>query len=130
MILTTRPEPLRSSGCNIQMALTSFGNGESWDGCGSLFLLLSVPLPCRAGSLFPTLDGAWMTGSELPPGLRCGAGRAPRAPHPRRSARAAARPPWARRRLQPLPSSRDRWISGLHGHVISRALRASDSADK
>ena len=68
MLLTSRPEPLRSSGCNIQMALTRFGKGESWDGDGSPFLLLSFPLPCKAAPFFPSLDGVWMTGSECPAG--------------------------------------------------------------
>lgn len=115
MLLTTRPEPLRSSGCNIQMALTSFGNGESWDGCGSLFLLLSVPLPCRAASLFPTLDGAWMTGSELPPGPR-----EPRSAHP--GALPAPAPPL------PAPAPLD--LRARRARSFPSSACRSDSADK
>lgn len=119
-LLTARPEPLRSSCCNIQTALTSFGKGESWDGYGSLFLLLSFPLPCKAAPLFPSLDGVWMTGSEPSAGV------------PRRGPPRCATCPLGRTGA-PLPPAAD-WLEaslhlrGWNRNVIPRALRAAPVA--
>lgn len=66
--------------------------------------LRSAPVPSR--SLFPTLDGAWMTGSALPSGPG-----APRSAHPR----ALPAPPLRAGRAPHLPSSACRSHSaGIH----------------
>lgn len=90
--------------------------------------LLSAPAQSRPPP-FPSLDGAWMTASELPAGCRGGAGRAPRAALP--APRSAARPPAGLHRGPAAASSSRRRARGTaaspgeNGRVIRRALRAA-----
>lgn len=153
MLLTTRPEPLRSSRCNIQMALTRFWErrelGRVWEPLPPP--LLSAPVQSRPPHplffFFPSLDGVWMTGTELPAGVPLRGRAGPRHPRPTpRSLRPAPRcpspaPPLARRaapgprcrrrRLRPQRSPRHRCIGGgKRGRNSSSSTRGSEGSDK